>query len=400
MLELILALFLGCGAGVITGLIPGIHTNTVAILIIGSLPILTKYFSFLNLGVFLISMVIMHSFVDFIPSIFLGAPEAETALGVLPGHKMLLAGEGYKALKLTTIGGLSAFLVGIALLPLFFLFLKKGYILMSAVIAPIILIASAYFIIIEKTFKKKVWALLVFLLSGMLGLLVLNNLAVREPLFPLLSGLFGTSTLIISMLGTSKITKQNLDTKINFSKFRILLNSIKAAFSSAIMSVLPALGAAQATVLAQSLTKGKTGEDFLMIVGGINTVSSMFVLTTLYLISRARTGVIAAMQQFLTLDFYSYLVLFAACIAAVGISVFLTLNLGKFLANKISKVNYRKLSIVIIVFISVLVAIFSGLFGLLVLSIATTIGLLAPKAGIKRIHAMGVLVLPVVFYFI
>jgi len=148
------------------------------------------------------------------------------------------------------------------------------------------------------------------------------------------------------------------------------------------------------------LTKKKSGEEFLVIVGGINTVSSLFVLTTLFLIGRARTGVIAVMKQFLQLDFSGFAILLAASIAAVGISVILTLYLGRFFANRISKINYRKLSLAIIAFICILVGLFSGPLGLFVLSISTAIGILAPKVGIKRIHAMGCLVIPVVLYFI
>jgi len=398
---ILVALLLGCLAGIVTGLTPGIHTNTVAAIVLAALPSLSQYFSFIALGVFLSTMVIVHSFLDFIPSIFLGAPDdGETSLSVLPGHKLLMAGQGYKALKLTVAGGVGAFLIGLVTLPLFFVLVKYGYSYLSLIIAPLVLLFSAFFILIEKTLKQKVWALLVFLMSGILGLLVLNSLPVKEPLFPLLSGLFGVSTLVVSMLGHTRIVEQKIDTEISIGGLKNLKSYVKAAVCSALMAVLPALGGAQATILAQVLTKKKSDEEFLIIVGGINTVSALFVLTTLYLIGRARTGVIAVMKQFLNLDFASYAILLVASIVAVGISVILTLLLGRFFANRIWKVNYRKLSLAIIFFICVLIGLFSGPLGLFVLSISTAIGLIAPRVGIKRIHAMGVLVLPVVLYFI
>lgn len=256
---------------------------------------------------------------------------------------------------------------------------------------------SAFFIWSEKGLKRKVWALIVFLLSGILGIVVLSSIQIKDPLFPLLSGLFGLSTLIISMSGQQKIVEQKIDDTVEFGS---IWSHAKAAASSALMAVLPALGAAQATILAQFFSRKKSAEEFLIIVGGINTVSVLFVLTTLFLINKARTGVIATMQQFLTLDFSSYSILLAASFAAVGIAVLLTMHIGKFAANKISRVPYRKISLAIILFIIILIAIFSGPMGLFVLSVSTAIGLIAPKAGIKRIHAMGVLVLPVVIYFI
>lgn len=254
LLAVVIALFLGCLAGIFTGLAPGIHVNTVAAGVLASLAFLTKWFSPLSLGVFLVAMVIMHSFVDFIPSIFLGAPdEGETALSVLPGHKLLLAGKGYTALKLTVIGGIGSTIIGLALLPIFSLAILYGYDKLGIVIPFLILAFSAFFILIEKGLKGKVWALIVFMLSGVLGIIVLNQLPIKEPLFPMLTGLFGTSTIIISMLSKNKIVEQDINTNLIFSGR--WLTHLKACISAALMSVLPALGAAQATVLAQAMAK-------------------------------------------------------------------------------------------------------------------------------------------------
>jgi len=230
-----------------------------------------------------------------------------------------------------------------------------------------------------------------------LGLLALNSTPIREPLFPMLAGLFGISTLLISANSIKRIPEQRFD---GFVYFGSLKTHLKGAVSSALMAVLPALGSAQATILAQLMSKKRSAEEFLTIVGGINTVSVLFVLTTLFLINKSRTGVIQVMQQFLTLDFYSYLILLAASFAAVGFAVVLTLVLGKYFANKIWKIKYRKLSMLILGFVVVLVAFFSGLQGLFLLSIATAVGLIAPSVGIKRIHAMGCLAIPIVIYFI
>jgi TctA family transporter len=135
-------------------------------------------------------------------------------------------------------------------------------------------------------------------------------------------------------------------------------------------------------------------------VGGINTVSSIFVLATLFLIGRARTGVLAVMKQFLELDFNGFLILFVASLVAIGLSVIVTLLLGRFIAKRITKFKYRKLSFIVLVILIGLVGLLSGWLGLLVASAGTAIGLIAPKVGIKRIHAMGCLAIPIVLYFI
>ena len=117
--QIIITIILGCAFGIITGLIPGVHINLVALLILSFSAFLLEIVSPLIISIFIISMAITHTFLDSIPSIFLGAPEAETALSVLPGHKMLLEGRGYEAVMLTLIGSIFSLLLAVALSPLF-----------------------------------------------------------------------------------------------------------------------------------------------------------------------------------------------------------------------------------------------------------------------------------------
>ena len=236
-------------------------------------------------------------------------------------------------------------------------------------------------------------------MSGVLGIIALGQLSIKEPLFPMLTGLFGTSTIIISLLSKDKIVEQDINTNLKFRGR--WLTHLKASLSAALMSVLPALGAAQATVLAQAATRKKRDDkDFLVMVGGINTVSSLFVLTTLFFIGRARTGVLATMKQFLELNWASFAVLLVASLVAIAISAIVTLWLGKIIAKRIAKIKYRKLSFAVLAILILLALFFGGLLGLFVLSVSTAIGLIAPKVGIKRIHAMGCLAIPIVLYFI
>jgi len=400
MIGLILALLAGCLVGIVTGLLPGLHTNNVALLILGSIAILSKFFSPIDLAVFLIALVIVHSFLDFIPSIFFGAPDAATALGVLPGHKLLLKGEGYKALKLTLSGGIGALLIGLLIIPLFLIFLNNFYSMLVKVIAPLLLILSVAFIIREKKLKKIIWSVIIFLLSGSLGLITLNNLNLEQPLFPLLAGLFGISTLIISLFYINKIVQQKIDSEIILVSKSRIISYLKAAISASITSILPAIGSAQAAIISQGFTRFNKSEDFLVIIGGINTVSALFTLTTLYVIGKSRTGVVAAINQFLVLDKYNYIILLGTIFTATAIAVVLTLGIGRFIVKRISKIDYRKVSIIIIAFIILMVGIFSGWLGLFVVSIATAIGLIAPQVGVKRIHAMGCLSYAVIIQFI
>jgi putative membrane protein len=97
-------------------------------------------------------MSITHTFVDFIPSIFLGAPDEDSVLSVLPGHQFLLKGHGHQALVLTLKGGLIAMILILLFTPIFINFLPEFYETISKLI-PCILIGISMISIATK--KKK-----------------------------------------------------------------------------------------------------------------------------------------------------------------------------------------------------------------------------------------------------
>ena len=86
MLELLLALAFGIAVGTVCGLLPGLHPNNAIPIILG----LSFLFPPLSAAIILISAGIVNSFVAFIPSILIGAPEGDNALSALPGHRLLM----------------------------------------------------------------------------------------------------------------------------------------------------------------------------------------------------------------------------------------------------------------------------------------------------------------------
>src|SRR3989338_6918017 len=96
---------------------------------------LLNYFNPLSLALFIVAMSITHTFLDAIPSIFLGAPDPGMELSVLPGHKLLLEGRGYEAVFLTVIGSFFAVVVCIVLTPIMIPLIRYGYPLIEPYIA-------------------------------------------------------------------------------------------------------------------------------------------------------------------------------------------------------------------------------------------------------------------------
>ncbi|HEX9816500.1 MAG TPA: tripartite tricarboxylate transporter permease, partial [Candidatus Thermoplasmatota archaeon] len=108
-LELLAVATIGSLVGCFTGLLPSLHVNTLAVLLLASAPLMNAAFQasgFSAQPAFLVACLILaisvaHTFVNIIPATYLGAPDESTALSVLPGHQMLLRGTGYRAVQLS-----------------------------------------------------------------------------------------------------------------------------------------------------------------------------------------------------------------------------------------------------------------------------------------------------------
>ncbi|MFP4655591.1 MAG: tripartite tricarboxylate transporter permease [Methanohalobium sp.] len=101
---LLLSIISGYLLGIISGLIPGIHTNNFAMILLVLSPVMTDYgITTFYAAVIILANAITHTFHDVIPSIFLGAPSADMALAVLPGHQLLLDGQELKLVTTPTV---------------------------------------------------------------------------------------------------------------------------------------------------------------------------------------------------------------------------------------------------------------------------------------------------------
>ncbi|MFQ5647842.1 MAG: tripartite tricarboxylate transporter permease [Candidatus Aenigmatarchaeota archaeon] len=401
MIDIILLAVAGVGAGIITGLIPGVHPNTLAVFLLSVSGAMLAVFSLHAVVVFMVSMAITHSFLSFIPSVFIGAPEGGTALSVLPGHRLLLEGLGYEAVYLTVVGGLGVVMLSVLLLPLLMVALPVFYSAIRGYIAFVLLGIAAVMVGTERG-RKKALGLGVFLMAGVLGIIVLNMpiVAGQFLLFPVFTGLFGISTLAISFLSGIRVPEQKMG-RVRVPRGTSVAGIVKGFMSGMVVGILPGIGAAQAGVLVHHLTGRKGLREFLVALGGINTVAALFSLMALYLISRPRSGVAVAVSKLMEgFGFPDLLLLIAAALFAAGIAAVVTLRLTRVFAGFIQRVSYKKLSSTVICFLVGLVVLFTGLPGLLLLGASTSIGLLPPLLGVKRTHCMSVLMSPIIIWYL
>jgi len=423
-LHLLLASALvGCALGVITGLIPGLHVNNVAILLVASSPVLLQHgVSPVYIAVIIIANAVAHTFLDFIPSIFLGAPDADTALAVLPGHRLLLEGRGVEAIRLSALGSAASVIVALTLVLPFSTLFKYIYPVLNRYMGWILLLIAMIMIVTElgdridpweTKIKYKGYAALVFLLSGTLGILSFNRassmhpvIALGEPsvLFPLLSGLFGASMLVVSLITKSTIPKQ-AKTRFKLSKRKVARGIFTGSLAGSLVAWLPGVSPAVATVVTR-LAVREVGDDssreFIVAVSGVNTANAIFGLIALYIIQRPRSGAMVAVKNVMDPNVWDISLIMLLLTVIVGVSIlsyFATIFIGDHVSKILFRTNYSKLSAAVLLFIGIMVILFTGLFGGIVFMTAMVIGMLPSYLKVRKTHAMGVLLLPLILYF-
>ena len=396
-LQLLSLTFTGIFFGIFTGLIPGIHINLISLLLLSVSPFLLQYINVFSLAIFIIAMSVTHTFLDSIPSIFLGAPDSSQALGVLPGHRYLLKGQGLMAVKLTIIGSFGAIILSTILFPLLLPIIHTIYPIIQPFIGHLLIIVVIFMIFRD---KLKLWALFIFILSGIFGFITFQ-LNLNNPLFPMLSGLFGISTLLISLKDKNKIPEQKQMTKIKLKKSKTIKALLSGQFSGFLTSVFPGLGSAQAAIISMQITPDLGDHGFMILVGAINTANFTMSLATLYVLNKARNGSLVAISSLIeSFNIKEILLFLSVALIAGSISVFLALKIGKIFSKLITKINYKILVISIISFITILTFFLTGPIGLFILLISTSIGIIPAIVKTSRTHAMGCLLLPVIIYFI
>jgi len=312
-------LFMAFGAGAIlgtfTGLIPGFHVNNVALIAVSLTPIA------LNIGLpldiiagMIVSCGMVHTFLNYIPSALVGAPDDNMALALLPGHRMLVTGQAAQGVAYSARGSQMGMIMAIPLLVVARLLFGDNpglnWFEGSRDILPWLLLSISSFLLLTETTRlpwpsilqkatswmriplpkpirvsfpifafryEREWtaidlrlgnssrkagifvALCFFLLSGFYGWAVFE-LPARSPvgmpsatlLMPSLAGLFGIANLIDIYVTTSEMPKQEPNWDLPPMK-PLAVPTFLSAVVSSVMAILPGMTAAQATVVVMSM---------------------------------------------------------------------------------------------------------------------------------------------------
>ena len=491
----------GWGLGIFTGMFPGIHVNNVAAVLVGASPFLYAVgLSPLSVSIIILSCAISHTFHNIVPAIFLGAPSEDTALAVLPGHRLLLAGEGYSAVRLSALSSIGSVLFSPVIAVPVAIFLYYCYPVLEPHMGFFLLALSLIILLSEKKLPKIIRSAIVFLASGLLGLLAFGLDGSLNPflfsssasvLMPLLSGLFGVPQLIISFFENSEIPKVREKTD-DFPASLLVKNTAVGTIAGAFVSWIPGISSSVAAILAGIFTgrqspdeplptastsavptsavptstvptsavptsavptstvltsavptsvvptsvvptpiemkiieteiaeeqPSKTkyfdlknreeisAKEFIVVISAINTANAIFGLLAFFIIQKSRSGAIVSIRDLLStagmthLTFDLFLLFYAVIFLTGFLSYFSTLKTGIYLPRFLQKMNYRLISFFILLLLCGLTILMTGSFGFILFVAAGLIGFLPFVLNTRKSNLMGVILFPVMLYFL
>ena len=157
----------------------------------------------------------------------------------------------------------------------------------------------------------------------------------------------------------------------------------------------PGLSTASANgVLASVIGYDKDRRAYILATNAANTANAFIGLAALFALSRMRNGVMVALSELPlpTMSELTVIGVVAACAAYV-----ITIGLSRS-AGRLNGINGSMLNRAVIVFIVALCLILTGPFGIIILILATAVGLVPHLVNVSRVYCMGAIMLPVMLY--
>ncbi|GAB7016962.1 tripartite tricarboxylate transporter permease [Methanogenium cariaci] len=394
--EIIAGILIGTALGTISGLVPGIHANTMAGMLVAAEGGLLAVLGAPAVGIALFSALVVHTFTDCVPSTFFGVPDADTAISVLPAHALCMQGRGEEAVRLSAWG--SAVSV-VMVMPLFvvFMFFLPGLQSYIDWWLGIILILVAGLLILGS--ESPEWSVAVFLLSGILGLFAFRYAWLISPvsgassvLMPLLTGLFGISVLLRASGGVMPAQER---AGLSVGGRSLAWHAGMGTVAGAVVGWLPGLSNATAnTLLSPFFQAGSEGKGYIIATSAANTANAFLGLAALIALGRMRNGVMVVLDS---IGMPSPLLILAGGVAAALCGFVITIVCGRG-AQFLGGIPVRAMSYTVIGAVTLLAFLLTGFFGIFVLVCATLVGLIPSLVNVRRVTCMGAVMLPVILF--
>ncbi len=408
-------------AGTVTGIlfswIPALHIYNILALFI-FIEVQSNFLPLNLIPYFFAGSIVGYTFAGILPAIYFSTNDDSTLFYLLPSQKFLMYGRAHEAVLLSLTGSLGASF----LILIFAIFLPYLLPPLRELLTPhmewILASIGAFMLLSEwprttdrnKTQVgrlKEAWGslsvgILVFFLSGILGYIVLRG-GVMDPetsfqnLMPLFLGLFAIPWLIMNIITNPIIPEQIVENRVITNYQRILRGIFAGSLGGGLAAFFPVITGGIGAFLSGHAT-AQRGDDIFLIGQGANRFlyyAGGFLLFFVPFLHIRRGGAAWMLNIFYSPKTYNeYFLMVGIILLSSLISFYFTIKISKLIAKNIHRIPYKKLSIIILIFILFLTFLITDFKGIIILIVASSIGLLPPLFGTRRLNCLGALIFP------
>ncbi len=417
-LEVLEWTLIGTAFGVLLSWMPGFHIYNIMGLIMIAFPVflgMPHVFPYFTIGA-LVGFV----YLSILPSVYLSVADESLILMLFPTQRYLMLGRGHEAVWLALLGAVGGTIILVLV----------GVLILPYIIQPLYLITSPYItwillgIIIfmfmsewpkmgdrERTPLKRLWTawqqplggILVFLSAGILGYFCMNtNLLPVKIAFvrltPMFLGFFGMPWVLQNIVSRRYIPKQVVEDKVEASRFGVLNGIVAGAFGGFIAAFQPLVTGGLGALVAGHMASSR-GDDVFVVSQGANRV--LYYVGAFFLLFIPMARLTRGLGAWIVSSIYTpkswmefYYAAFAVLVAA-GVSFIATIYMSKLLAKIVESFNYMWISYVVAVVLVTIAYLLAGWTGLVVLFVATLIGMAAIAFNTRRSYCLGGLFFPI-----
>jgi putative membrane protein len=388
----LLFVFGGVALGTVSGLVPGLHANNFALLLAAAVPVVPGPPRFV--GAAMLAAGVVHTFLDVVPALALGVPDAAMAATAIPGHRLVIQGRGREALRLSALGSGLAIALAVPLALPVTAVMSRVYPALEPHLSLVLAAIAVLLVVGERSWRSRLGAALAVGASGLLGLATLDletgGLAAGGTLAPLFAGLFGAPVLVEALDGDG--VPPQADAAVTVGKRALAGTALVGTLSGAIVGYVSGVSSGVAATGALAVLPGRGPRAYVVVTSGVNTANTVFALFALVALRDAHTGVLVALDGAgvpLNLP-----LLLAGCGLAAAVGFLLVPLAGDRYLAAANRVDQTYISVGVLGLLCLLVAALAGLVGVAVFAVSAAVGLVPARFGARRVSLMGVLLVP------
>lgn len=409
----------GTLVGGLLAVLPGLHIyNVVGIAFILSA---RAEFPFRDIAfaLLLFGLLIGWAVVNVIPSVFLFAPDDANALVVLPTTKFFMRGRGLESALLVGAGSLGGLIVLVLISPWLADVIRPVRAILQPHLGWILAAIIAFMLLGEwprandlaPTRSRRLlsaWAylgagLLTFFLSGLLGFVLFYRSPIPlafafQNLLPAFVGLFAIPGLLQLLFLSGKPPAQSPSLEVDVHPRFFIRGTLTGLAGGLFAGVLPVVTGGIGGLLAGHATAQRDDRLFLISQGASKI--AYYVGSLLLLFVPGLTLVRGGLAWMLTTTYVPYgWRNYWLAVAAVGlcgaVAFVMLIVLSRAAAALVGRINARLLVLASLAVAFAITFGFTGWGGIVIMLVATAIGMIPVFVGGRRMNCLGVLLVPI-----